>query len=95
MESPSPRLLPCVPSSGHCCRRDRDFGDVERGVVDIDNDVSLPGPGASDDIPTFVLAEPTRILLGTVSVRDAKRYMVTLTLTGTHVFRDGFEALED
>lgn len=76
-------------------RRDRSFGDIERGVVDVDNDVSLPGPGASADIPTFVLAERTRILIGTISVRDEKRYMVTLTLTGSKLFRDGLEALED
>jgi uncharacterized delta-60 repeat protein len=76
-------------------RRDRSFGDIGRGVVDVDNDVSLPGPGASDDIPTFILAERTRILLGTISVRDDKRYMVTLTLTGSKLFRDGLEAFED
>jgi hypothetical protein len=76
-------------------RRDRSFGDIERGVVDIDNDVSLPGPGASDDIPTFVLAERNRILIGTISVRNDKRYMVTLTLGGSSLFRDGFEAVAE
>jgi uncharacterized delta-60 repeat protein len=76
-------------------RRDRDFGDVGRGVVDVDNDVSLPGPGASEDIPTFILAQRTRILIGTISVRDSKRFMVTLALTGVHLFRGGFEDEQD
>ena len=73
-------------------RRDLTFGEAGRGVVDVDNDVSLPGPGASDDIPTFILAQRTRILIGTISVRDSKRHMVTLALTAAHLFRDGFEA---
>ena len=74
-------------------RRDRSFGFSERGVVDIDNDVSLPGPGPVFDTPTFVLAERNRILIGTISVRDGKRYMVTLTLNGSGLFSDGFESL--
>ena len=74
-------------------RRDRSFGFSERGVVDIDNDVSLPGPGPVFDTPTFVLAERNRILIGTISVRDGKRYMVTLTLNGSGLFSDGFELL--
>ena len=73
-------------------RRALTFGEAGRGVVDVDNDVSLPGPGASDDIPTFILAQRTRILIGTISVRDSKRHMVTLALTAAHLFRDGFEA---
>ena len=74
-------------------RRDRSFGFSERGVVDIDNDVSLPGPGPVFDTPTFVLAERNRILIGTISVRNDKRYMVTLTLNGSGLFSDGFELL--
>lgn len=74
-------------------RRDRSFGFSKRGVVNIDNDVALPGAGPAEDTPTFVLAERNRILIGTTSVRNDKRYMVTLTLNGSGLFSDDFELL--
>ncbi len=71
--------------------KDPNFGFAARGIVDIDNDVAVPGPGSSHDIPTAISIERGRIVFGTISIRDEQRHMVTLALTANHLFADSFE----
>lgn len=72
--------------------RDKHFGYDARGVVDIDNDVAVPGPGASHDVPTAISIERGRIVLGAIAIRDNLPHMVTLALQAKHLFTDSFES---
>lgn len=71
--------------------KDPNFGYAARGIVDIDNDVAVPGPGSSHDIPTAISIERGRIVLGAIAIRDDQSHMVTLALTSNHLFADSFE----
>ena len=70
---------------------DAAFAYEGRGVVDIDHDVSVPGPGASHDVPAHVSVQRERILIGATAIRDDVAYMVTVTLEASHLFSDGYE----
>lgn len=72
--------------------KDTKFGYGARGIVDIDNDVAVPGPGSSHDIPTAISIERGRIVFGTISIRDSQPHMVTLALQANHLFADSFES---
>lgn len=73
--------------------KDTNFGEAQRGAVDIGNEVALTGTGAITDSPSGLVVSRSRILLGMTSRRSNVLLfnMLTLTLQGSAVFANGFE----
>jgi len=73
--------------------KDPNFGDAQRGVVDINNEVALSGSGGITDSPAGLVVSRSRILLGMTSRRtnSLESNMLTLTLQGGALFSNGFE----
>lgn len=73
--------------------KDPNFGEAQRGSVDISNEVALTGTGATTDSPAGLVVSRSRILLGMSSRRSNVLLfnMLTLTLQGGALFSNGFE----
>lgn len=72
--------------------KDPSFGFNQRGVVDIDHEVALPGIGESEDWPVEIAVTRNRIVVASRAQRPTTTFaFVTTTLESGALFSNGFE----